>query len=161
MSWGWQWLGSWAQTCGQKFTNYNTAIWLFWVTTIDGANVKTKQPVVLLYVAASILVATVLHRNNLECTLGLPTQRSRKHIQIISMHSKMDDVINEQLLINSANLWSRCQRTRTLFGQWWRKASQKSSRKFLLTRMGVLAPRSALARPSAWHPINTSRNFLV
>jgi hypothetical protein len=86
---------------------------------------KTKQPEVLLYVASSILVATVLHRNNLECTLGLPTQRSSKQIQIISMHSKKDDVINEQLLINSANLWSRCQRTRTLFGQWWRKASQK------------------------------------
>ena len=48
-------------------TNYNTTIWLFWVT-IDCANDKTKQPVVLLCVAATIRVATVLHRNNVECS---------------------------------------------------------------------------------------------
>ena len=31
-------------------------------------NDKTKQPVVLLCVAATIRVATVLHRNNVECS---------------------------------------------------------------------------------------------
>jgi hypothetical protein len=61
--------------CGQKFTDYNTTIWLFWVT-IDCVNDKTKQTVVLLCVAATILVATVLHRNNL---------RSHKHKQIMSV----------------------------------------------------------------------------
>jgi hypothetical protein len=45
------------------------------------------------------------------------------------------------------------------FTQWWHTANTYSQTKIPLTPMGVLAPGSAHARPSALPPIDVSRNF--
>ena len=46
------------------------------------------------------------------------------------------------------------------FEQWYQEINNNNKkRKFPLAPMGVLAPGSAQARPSAWPPIDTSGNF--